>query len=196
MKRTVDFYFDYGSPTSYLADTQLPAICARHEATLNYVPVLLGGIFQATGNRSPVTVPAKGAYMLADMQRFADRYGVKFVMNPHFPVNTLHLMRGAVAAQRLGCFGAYHAAVFHAMWAAGANLGDTATVGATLQRAGIDTAALLPLLDDPGVKETLKDNTARAIERGAFGAPTMFVGDSMFFGQDRLDFVEQALSRR
>lgn len=191
--KSVEFCFDYGSPTTYLADTQLPAICTRSGAQLNYVPVLLGGIFQATGNASPITIPAKGKYMFDDLQRFAARYGVPFAMNPHFPINTLQLMRGAVAAQQLGCFDAYHAALFRGIWVDGLNLGDVAVVQTLLDTAGIETAALFALLGDAGIKETLKNNTARAVERGAFGAPTMFVGETMFFGQDRLDFVEQAL---
>jgi 2-hydroxychromene-2-carboxylate isomerase len=193
--KTVEFFFDFGSPTTYLAWTQLPAICAEKGAALVYRPMLLGGVFQATGNSSPVTVPAKGRYMLADMQRYAQRYGVPMKFNPHFPINTLTLMRGAVGLQlrdpaRLPD---YVAAMFRAMWIDARNLGDPTAVGQVLQEAGFDPQALLALTAEQEVKDTLKANTEEAVKRGAFGAPTMFVGDQMFFGQDRLDFVREAL---
>lgn len=195
-KQAVEFFFDFGSPTTYLAWTQLPGICAAAGATLVYRPMLLGGVFQATGNASPVTVPAKGKYMLTDMARFARRYGVPMRFNPHFPINTLLLMRGAVGVQarwpqRLED---YVAAMFTAMWVEGRNMGDPSIVAEALGQAGFDAQALLALTADPAVKEGLKQNTEEAVRRGAFGAPTMFVGDQMFFGQDRLDFVKEALA--
>jgi 2-hydroxychromene-2-carboxylate isomerase len=196
--RTVEFFFDFGSPASYLAWTQLPAICKAAGATLAYRPMLLGGVFQATGNASPVTVPAKGRYMLADLARFALRYGVPLRFNPHFPINTLTLMRGAVGLQMRepARFDAYVTAVFNAMWVDGLNMGDPAVVAEVLGRAGFDARALLELTADPAVKDALKSATEEAVRRGAFGAPTMFVGDQMFFGQDRLDFVRDALAQR
>lgn len=196
--RTVEFFFDFGSPASYLAWTQLPAICRATGATLAYRPMLLGGVFQATGNVSPVTVPAKGRYMLADLTRFALRYGVPLRFNPHFPINTLTLMRGAVGLQMRdpARFDAYVTTIFNAMWVDGLHMGDPGVVTEVLGRAGFDARALLELTADPAVKDALKSATEEAVRRGAFGAPTMFVGDQMFFGQDRLDFVSDALARR
>jgi 2-hydroxychromene-2-carboxylate isomerase len=194
--KTVEFFFDFGSPASYLAWTQLPGICNTSGAMLVYRPMLLGGVFQATGNASPVTVPAKGKYMLTDLARFARRYGVPMRFNPHFPVNTLSLMRGAVGLQmrQLQRFDDFVSAVFESMWVEGRNLGDPAVVGEALVQAGFDAKSVLELATDPAIKEALKANTEEAVRRGAFGAPTMFVGDQMFFGQDRLDFVREALA--
>jgi 2-hydroxychromene-2-carboxylate isomerase len=193
--RSVEFFFDFGSPASYLAWTQLPAICAEAGAGLVYRPMLLGGVFQATGNASPVSVPAKGRYMLTDLARFARRYGVPMRFNPHFPINTLALMRGAVGLQirEPQRFDDYVSAVFKAMWVEGRNMGDPRVVGAALAQAGLDPQGILALTADQAVKDALKANTEEAVRRGAFGAPTMFVGDAMFFGQDRLDFVREAL---
>lgn len=191
----VEFFFDFGSPTTYLAYTQIPKIAARTKAELVYVPFLLGGVFKATGNASPAMVPAKGSYMNADMGRFAKRYGVPLAMNPFFPINTLHLMRGAVAMQKAGRLPAYMDAVFQAMWVKPVNMGDQAIVADVLSKAGFDATQVMEAAGAEDVKETLKANTERAVARGAFGAPTFFVGDDMFFGQDRLDFIEEALKR-
>jgi 2-hydroxychromene-2-carboxylate isomerase len=194
--RTVEFFFDFGSPASYLAWTQLPELCAATDAMLIYRPMLLGGVFQATGNASPVTVPAKGKYMLLDLQRFADRYGVPLRFSPHFPINTLVLMRGALGVQMRdpGRFEGYVSAMFRAMWVEGRNMGDPAIVAESLTRAGFDPESLFGLTADPAVKDALKASTGEAVRRGAFGAPTMFVGDQMFFGQDRLDFLRACLA--
>ncbi|MDN6874780.1 2-hydroxychromene-2-carboxylate isomerase [Pseudomonas citronellolis] len=196
MSKSVEFYFDFGSPTSYLAYTQLPGICAAAGAELVYRPVLLGGVFQATGNVSPIAVPAKGRYTLIDMQRFARRYGVPLKMNPHFPINTLLLMRAAAGVQlrQPERFEALLACVFKGMWVDALNLGDAAVLGPLLAEAGFEPQALLALAADQEVKDALKANTEAAIKRGMFGAPTMFVGEEMFFGQDRLDFVREALA--
>jgi 2-hydroxychromene-2-carboxylate isomerase len=193
--KTVEFFFDFGSPASYLAWTQLPAICRAADATLVYRPMLLGGVFQATGNASPITVPAKGKYMLTDLARFAQRYGVPMRFNPHFPINTLALMRAAVGVQQRepARFEEFVAAMFRAMWVDGRNMADAATVGEVLAQAGFDAQAVLALSGDATVKDALKASTEEAVRRGAFGAPTMFVGSQMFFGQDRLDFVREAL---
>lgn len=195
MKKNVEFYFDVGSPTAYLAWTQLPKICAQAGATLSCKPMLLGAVFQATGNVSPAAVPAKGSYMTADLGRFAARYGVPFVHNPFFPINTLVLMRAAVGVQRRTPerFDAFLQAVFTAMWVEQRNLNDPAEVMATLGKAGFDPAAMQALVTEPAVKDALRANTDEAIARGVFGAPTMFVGDTLYFGQDRLDFVREAL---
>ena len=193
-----EFFFDFGSPTAYLAWTQLPGICAAAGADLAYRPMLLGGVFQATGNSSPISVPAKGKYMLADMARFARRYRVPMKFNPHFPVNTLQLMRGAVGVQSRmpERFVDYVTAVYESTWVEARDMGDLATVAEVLENAGFDASAILDLASDPAVKQALKDNTDEAVRRGAFGAPTMFVGKEMFFGQDRLDFVREALTER
>ena len=195
MTKTVEFLFDVGSPTAYLAWTQLPQICAETGATLVSTPMLLGGVFQATGNASPAAVPAKGRYMTADLTRFAKRYGVPFAHNPNFPINTLLLMRGAVGVQlRLPeRFDLYLKAVFSALWVEQKNLNDPAVLMATLAAAGFEPAAMQALVAEPAVKDALRANTESAVARGVFGAPTLFVGQTMFFGQDRLDFVREAL---
>ena len=193
--KTVEFYFDFGSPASYLAWTQLPGIAAQSGAELVYRPVLLGGIHKATNNASPAAIPAKGAWMQIDLARFARRYGVQYTHNPHFPINTLMLMRAATGAQMHDeqLFLRYVSTVFRAMWEQPRNMGDLLTVHAVLEAAGLDSALLLQFAEDPAVKERLKTETEAAVARGLFGAPTMFVGDEMFFGQDRLYFVKEAL---
>ena len=192
---SLDFYFDFGSPASYLAYTQLPALCADTGATVNWHPMLLGGVFQATGNHSPATIPAKGAYVFKDFARFAKRYGVPLTMNPHFPINTLMLMRCAIGLQLRSDprFADYTQAMFQAIWVDAKNMNDAAAVGAVFQAAGFDAAALLVLANEQSVKDQLKAATQEAIDRGIFGAPTFFVGKEMFWGQDRLDFVREAL---
>jgi 2-hydroxychromene-2-carboxylate isomerase len=196
-ERVVEYFFDVGSPTSYLAWTRLPQIAAETGATIAWRPMLLGGVFKATGNASPVTVPAKGRWMGDDIKRWADRYGVPFRFNPHFPINTLTLMRGAAGLQlrRPQDFDRYLEVVERAMWVEQKNLGDPTVLGATLADAGIDGAAFTTLVGDPEVKARLIATTEEAVARGVFGAPTFFVGEAMFFGQDRLDFVREALIR-
>jgi 2-hydroxychromene-2-carboxylate isomerase len=194
--QSVEFFFDVGSPTTYLAWTQLPAIAKDTGATIVWRPMLLGGVFKATGNQSPVSVPAKGQWMGGDLQRFAQRYLVPFQFNPFFPINTLTLMRGATGVlmhqpERLND---YLRAVFKAMWAMPVNMGDPEVMVTVLSAAGFDPAALLALASDPQVKAQLVATTEEAVRRGVFGAPSFFVGDELFFGQDRLDFVRDALS--
>lgn len=196
MSKQLEFFFDFGSPTAYLAYTQLPKLAADCGAQIVWRPMLLGGVFKATGNASPVTVPAKGRWMNADMARWARRYGVTLAMNPHFPINTLTLMRGAVGLQmrQPDDFQRYVDSVYRAMWETPRNLGDAAVLAATLQGAGFDAVAFGALVNDPEVKAKLVANTEEAVARGVFGAPTVFVGEQMFFGQDRLDFVREALA--
>ncbi len=194
MSTSLDFYFDVGSPTAYLAWQRLKQLREQYDLTINFKPMLLGGVFKATGNASPVANPAKGAYMASmDMPRFAVRYGVTLNFNPHFPVNTLGLQRGAIAAQEAGCLEEYLAAVYPAMWVDAKDMGDTEVVKSVLADAGLDAESLLAATQDPDVKAALISNTEEAVSRGAFGAPTMYIGDEMFFGQDRLDFVEERL---
>lgn len=196
MNKTVEFFFDLGSPAAYLAWTQLPALCERAGAELRYRPMLLGGVFQATGNSSPATVPAKGRYMATDLLRHARRYDVPFDFNPHFPINTLALMRGAVGyqLQQPEDFPRYLDALFKALWVDQRNLGDEQVLAAVLTEAGLEPEQFRALIMDDRVKHALKASTEEAVQRGVFGAPTFFVGDEMFFGQDRLSFVEEALS--
>ena len=196
MNKRVDFFFDVGSPASYLAWTQLPALCAAASAELAYRPMLLGGVYQATGNASPATIPAKGRYSNIDFGRFAKRYGVPLVINPHFPIITLMLMRGATGVQmrmpeRLQD---YLRGVFHALWVEPQNLNEPALTAKALTDAGFEPAQILALANEADVKAQLRATTDEAIARGAFGAPTMYVGEQMFFGQDRLDFVREALA--
>ena len=195
MDRNVEFYFDVGSPAAYLAWTQMPALCESAGGKLEYRPMLLGGVFQATGNQSPMNIPAKAAYMVGDLERFARRHGVPFRHNPHFPINTLMLMRIAAGLQlrEPDKLVPYVDAVYRAIWVDGKNMNDPAIVASVLSQAGFDAAALLALASDPEVKEHLKSITATAVERGVFGAPTFFVRGQMYWGQDRLDFVKHAL---
>jgi len=195
--KSFKFWFDFGSTASYLAWTQLPALEAATGATAVFKPMLLGGVFQATGNQSPANIPAKGKYIFADFSRFAKRYGVEFNMNPWFPVNTLLLMRGAIALQMKGDprFKDYCRAVFNAIWVTSLNMNDTAVASQALVRAGFDATALIALASEQATKDALKAATQTAVERGVFGAPTFFVGDQMFWGQDRMDFVKEALQK-
>ena len=197
MSKTVEFLFDVGSPYTYLAYHQLPKLALAQEAEIIWTPVLLGGIFQATGNKSPAEVPAKGRYSNVDLQRWAKAYGVTINMNPNFPINTLVLMRGAVAMQMRGeeSFHRYLRAIFSAMFEHPRNLNDPAEIGAVLAEAGFDPMQFMTLIGDQSVKDRLKDNTASAVARGAFGVPTFFVGEDMFWGQDRLQFVADAMSK-
>ncbi len=195
MTRTVEFYFDVGSPAAYLAFERLPAICDAAHARLDYRPMLLGGVFQATGNQSPMMVPAKGRYIQADFERFAKRHGIAFNHNPFFPINTLTLMRGAMGLQMRepARLRPYLEAVFRAIWVDGKNMNDPAVVAAVLQEAGFDPAKVIALTSDPEVKERLKTETQQAVARGVFGAPSCFVDGTLYWGQDRLDWVREAL---
>ena len=193
------FYFDFGSPNAYLAHRVIPDIEARTGRTFAYVPVLLGGLFKLTGNQAPMVafagVPNKLAYEHREMQRFIERHSlVKFRMNPHFPVNTLALMRGAVAAEGEGLLAPYVEAMFRGMWEEGRKLDDPAVLGAALTEAGLPADRLFELAQTPEVKERLMANTQAAYARGAFGIPSFVVGEELYFGKDRLRDVEEALS--
>ena len=197
MSKQVEFYFDFGSTASYLAWTRIAKVAAAAGATVVWRPMLLGGVFKATGNVSPVSVPAKGRWMMADLARCAAKFGVPFRMPPTFPVNTLALMRGAVGIQlqRPADLERYMTAIFAGMFAHGLDMADPAVVARVLTDAGFDPAAFEALVGDPAVKQALIAATDAAVKRGVFGGPTMFVGDEMHFGQDRLDFVADALRR-
>lgn len=195
MTQQFDFYFDFGSLASYLAHTQLPKITAQTGAEAVLYPMLLGGIFQATGNASPMTVPAKGRYLYIDMKRFADSYGVPLEMNPHFPIITTTLMRAATALQmqRAEDFQRYMDRIYRAIWVEGLNLNDPGVLGQVLSTSGFDPTALLSMANEQATKDKLKEVTLGAVNRGVFGAPTFFVGEHMFWGQDRIQQVIQAL---
>jgi len=195
MTKTIEFFYDFGSPTVYLAATQLPGIADSVGATIDWRPMLLGGVFKSTGNQSPVVVSAKAAYMNDDLERFSKRYGVPFRFNPHFPINTLALMRGAVAYQDDAVISStYRDAVFAAIWVDACNLNEPEVFGQVLTGAGLDPMDLMNRIGQQAVKDQLIANTEEAVNRGVFGAPTFFVGEQMYFGQDRLDFVTEALS--
>jgi len=195
MSKRVEFFFDFGSPTTYLAYTQLPRIAAARKAEIVWRPFLLGGVFKTINSASPVTIPAKGRWMFDDMARWAKRYGVPFAMNPHFPVNTLALMRGAAGLQlkRPQDLARYLETMFTAMWVKPRNLNEPAEIAAVLKEGGFNPKEMIDLTADQAVKDKLKANTDEAVARGAFGAPTFFVGQDMFWGQDRLNFVAEAL---
>ena len=197
---TAQFLFDFGSPNAYLAHQVIPGIEARTGVRFDYVPVLLGGLFKLANNRSPMEanagIPLKRAYDMLEMRRFIQRHQLtQFQMNPHFPVNTLGIMRGAVAAQRAGVLAPYVDAVFGAMWERGANMADVAVITAELNAAGLDGAALVAATQDAAVKDQLMANTQAAHARGAFGSPIFFVGEEMYFGKDRLGEVEEEIVR-
>lgn len=196
MSKQVEFFFDFGSPYTYLAYHELPRIAQARGAQIVWRPILLGGVFQATGNHSPAEIAAKALYSNVDLQRWAKAYGVPFTMNPHFPINTLALMRGAVAMQQRGeaPFQRYLAAMFSAMFEKPRNLNNPAEIGVVLAQAGFDPMECMQAIQEPAVKDALKAATAEAVARGVFGVPTFFVGGEMFWGQDRLHFVDAALA--
>jgi 2-hydroxychromene-2-carboxylate isomerase len=199
MPKTAQFLFDFGSPNAYLAHQVIPDIETRTGATFEYIPVLLGGIFKATGNQSPMQafghIANKMAYEQLETRRFIERHRLsKFQFNPFFPVNTLQIMRMAVAAQNRGELPKYMNAVFHHMWEAPKKMDDAAVIAAALKESGLDAEALSAASQTPEVKDKLIKNTEAAVARGAFGIPTFFVGDAIYFGKDRLRDVEDALS--
>ena len=196
----VQFLFDFGSPNAFLVHRIIPAIERRTGVRFTYVPILLGGLFKLTGNQSPATAFAairnKPEYNQLEMRRFIARHAIAdFVFNPHFPVNTLQLMRGAVASQGLGVFQRYIDAVFDAMWTKGLNMGQPEIVATTLGEAGLPVEQLMAGSQAPETKQRLLDNTQAAFERGAFGSPSFLVGDDLYFGKDRLGEVEEAIVR-
>jgi 2-hydroxychromene-2-carboxylate isomerase len=189
MKPKLEFFYDYVSPYSYLADTQL----GRLDAEVRYRPMLLGGVMKATGNSPPKTVPAKGSYLDKDLKRWVDRYRVPFRWNSVFPLNTVKALRIAIVAQRQGWFGAVHARLFSAAWVENLDLSDDAVLASIIQAAGQDAGSVLEAIASDDIKAELRANSDEAVARGVFGAPTFFVGNEMFFGNDRLDFVREAI---
>ena len=196
--KSADFLFDFGSPNAYLAHKVLPQIAARTGATFNYLPVLLGGVFKLTNNQSPMQqfkeVKNKREYLQLESQRFIAKHGIAFQRNPHFPVNTVTIMRGAIVARDEGFLPRYADTMFAGMWEQGRKMDDPEVIRATLTEAGLDAAHLLARVQEQAVKDALAQSTQAAVERGIFGCPTFFVGDDMFFGKDRLAQVEEALA--
>jgi 2-hydroxychromene-2-carboxylate isomerase len=194
MPKSVEFFFDYASTFSYLAWAALPDFTQRTGARIVQRPMLLGGLWKTVGNHSPTDVPAKRAWLLKDMELSSKKLGIPFRLNQKFPVNSLHLMRGAMVAREEGYLERYSEAVFNALWRDDQDLGDPTAMGQVLAAAGIDGARLLARTGEPAIKDQLKASTDEAARRGAFGAPTFFVGDQMFWGHDRMAFVEDALA--
>ena len=199
MTKSFDFIFDFAGPNGYLVHKVLPEFCARTEATANYIPCLLGGIMKATNNQPPMMryaeTPAKRDYEMLEFNRFIKANGLtRFKMNPHFPVNSLRIMRMAVAAQYEVVLAPYCEAMFTAMWEEGRNLADPEIIASTISTASLDAAALAARAEDPAIKAELIANTEAAVARGAFGIPTFFVGDEMFWGKERLGQLAEALA--
>ena len=194
-----EFLFDFGSPNAYIAHTQVPGIEARTGQSIEYVPVLLGGVFKLTGNVSPIEafkgVPAKLAYFRQDIQAWVEHLGIPYQRNPHFPVNTLAVMRGAAALLDTDRFADYVDTVFRAVWVDGKKMDDPAVIGEVLSAAGFDAAALAARIAEPEVKQRLIDLTRQAVDRGVFGSPAFFAGDRQFFGKDRMNLFEAAIGR-
>jgi len=194
----VEFHFDFGSPNAYLAHLVIPPIERRTGVAFTYLPVLLGGVFKATGNVSPAVslrgIKNKPEYEALETRRFLAKHGItRFARNPFFPVNTLQIMRGAVAAKRLGCFERYVDEVYRHMWAEPKKMDEPDVIRAALAASGLPAGALIELTADPDVKQELIENTERSVARGSFGSPTFFVGDETFFGKDRLREVEEEI---
>lgn len=196
----VEFHFDFGSPNAYLAHLVVPEVEKRSGVEFEYVPILLGGVFKLTNNRSPVEklagIKNRLQYEQLEMRRFIRNHGItQLTWNPFFPVNTLLIMRGAIAAQSEGVFDRYVDAAFKAVWADQKNMSDADVVAAVLQQAGLDGARLIARTQEPEVKERLLKNTEASVARGTFGSPTFFVGDEIFFGKDKLRDVEDEIAR-
>lgn len=199
MPMLVEFHFDFGSPNAYLSHVVIPQIEQRTGARFEYVPVLLGGIFKLTNNQAPMVaftnIRNKLDYERREMHRFIARHGItRFRFNPHFPVNTLLLMRAAVAAKRGGTLPAYADAMFRAMWEDGRKMDDPEVVRETLRAAGLDTT-LVEQAQEQAVKDELARNTQASVERGSFGAPTFFIGDEIYFGKNSLGEIEEQIGR-
>jgi 2-hydroxychromene-2-carboxylate isomerase len=196
---TVEFHFDFGSPNAYLSHLVIPQIEQRTGVKFAYVPILLGGVFKLTNNRSPaeslVGIKNKPEYERLEMNRFLRRHGItRFQSNPFFPVNTLMLMRGAIAAQSLGVFERYVDEMYRHMWAEPKKMDDLNVLRTALEESGLDSERFFELVQTPEIKDRLLQNTQRSVERGTFGAPTFFVGEEIFFGKDRLRDIEELIT--
>jgi 2-hydroxychromene-2-carboxylate isomerase len=196
MSKQFEFWFDLGSPAAYLAWKRLPKFMQATGARVAHRPMLLGGVFKATGNASPVTIPAKGKWLLEDLARAARKDGVPLAYGPGFPINTLPLMRAAIGLQmrKPERFAPYVDAMFDAMFAQPRDMRDEKVIAAALTAAGFAPAEIMALAADAEVKQALIKDTEQAVARGVFGAPTFFVGEELFWGQDRMDAVAEALA--
>lgn len=190
---SVTFFYDYGSPTSYLAWTQLPGICEQNGATIAKKPILLGGLYKAIGHTSPIALPAKAVWMFADLARYAKRYDVPFQKPNAFPLNSVPPMRAAIWASRAGILDVCDRALFTAAWVDGRDIGDIETLKDVLAAAGLDSAEMAQAIQSPSIKSGLVDATNEAVAAGAFGVPTFLVGEVLHFGQDRLPWIERAV---
>ena len=200
MTKTVDFYFDFASPNAYLSHQVVPGIEERTGAKFNYIPVLLGGIFKATNNKPPMEaffgILNKNEYQSVEMKRFQERHGIdKFKMNPHFPVISLQIIRGAVGAQQDGYLDKYIDEVLKHMWEEPKKMDDPEVIKEAFTESGFDADRLMNQMQDPEIKAQLIENTEKAVKRGTFGIPTFFIGDDIYFGKDTLWQVEEALAK-
>lgn len=199
MPKQVEFFYDFTSPTAYLAWRRLPGVLERTGATVKYRPMFLGGVMQTTGNRPPGTLPQKAKWMAEDLARWAKKYNTPYKLNPHFPMMTLMVQRAAQEWVERPDFQTYMKAIFEAAWQDQKNIGDKAALAEIVTAAGFKAEEFFAAAENPANKEKLKATTDEAVARGVFGAPTFFVqtpdGEEMHFGQDRLDFVEDALKR-
>ena len=200
MTKTVDFYFDFASPNAYLSHQVVPGIEERTGTKFNYIPVLLGGIFKATNNKPPMEaffgILNKNEYQSVEMKRFQERHGIdKFKMNPHFPVMSLQIIRGAVGAQQDGYLDKYIDEVLKHMWEEPKKMDDPEVIKEAFTESGFDADRLMNQMQDPDIKAQLIENTENAVKRGTFGIPTFFVGDDIYFGKDTLWLVEEALAK-
>ena len=197
----VEFHFDFGSPNAYLSHLVIPGIEERTGVAFEYVPVLLGGVFKATGNVSPAVslqgIKNKPEYQRLETERFVKQHGITaYRSNPHFPVNTLQIMRGAVYARRADLFERYVDAVYRHMWAEGRKMDDPEAIAAAWQESDLPASDIMAGIQDPEVKAELIANTEGSVARGVFGSPSFFVGDELYFGKDRLREVEEEIERQ
>ncbi|HBW84079.1 MAG TPA: disulfide bond formation protein DsbA [Gammaproteobacteria bacterium] len=198
MSLNIEFHYDFGSPNTYFCHRLIPGIEERTGAQINYCPVLLGGIFKATNNRSPMEqfaeVKNKNEYQALEMKRFIARHHFSdYRSNPHFPINTINLMRGAVYASHQDYYKRYIEAMYRCMWEQGKNMADPEVIAESLSEHGLPADEIVAAMQNPAIKQELISNTSRSVERGAFGSPTFFVGDEMLFGKDRLLELEEEI---
>jgi len=197
MSKRIEFYYDFGSPNAYLVEAVLPEMAARHGAEIQRIPILLGGLFKATGNQAPIMgfarVSGKVAYLKVEMDRFVKKHSVPFLWNPHFPVLTTPLMRGAIYARGHDWEDRYRDVVYRHCWVEGANMTDVDVIRDVLDAAGLPAEEIAAAIEDPAIKAALFETTAEAQSRGAFGVPTMYVDGEMFFGKDALIDLEDAI---
>ena len=196
MSSKIEFFYDYVSVYSYLANSQLDELTSRTGAEIVYRPMFLGGVMEATGNRPPATIKPKGSYLMSDIERWCARYSLPFTMNPVFPQNTINALRVALVALHRGEFSVIHQALFDAMWINEEDVSDKEVLTAVIDRAGLQAEEYMKEIAWQEIKDELKSNTEEAIQRGAFGAPTFYVGDQMFFGNDRFEFIEKEIARQ